>query len=167
MAGRRSAGGRGRRERPKTETGPCEALRDSVVNHDSDTSPACRLRAFFRCGYASISFDAQIQDIGITRSAPFRTSSATASPKARVYFRRDDYDHMMEGWRRPGGRGDAVVQVKILPLAHLWTGDVKLDEHKPDPTPWKVFADGELIAAIERREDVGGPGAAAQRPVGV
>jgi len=52
-------------------------------------------------------------------------------------------------------KGDTVVRVNILPPAHLWAGDFPLDDHKPDPTHWQVFADGELIARIERQEDVG------------
>jgi hypothetical protein len=52
-------------------------------------------------------------------------------------------------------RGDTVVQVNILPPEHLWAGSLMLEEHRPDPTHWQVFADGELIARIARQEDVG------------
>jgi hypothetical protein len=52
-------------------------------------------------------------------------------------------------------RGDAVVRVNVLPPAFLWAGDFPLDDYKPDPTHWQVFADGELIARIVRQEDVG------------
>jgi hypothetical protein len=52
-------------------------------------------------------------------------------------------------------KGDAVVQVNVLPPAHLWAGDMMLPNTKPDPTYWQVFADGELIARIARQEDVG------------
>jgi hypothetical protein len=52
-------------------------------------------------------------------------------------------------------RGDAVLRVNILPPMHLWQGDIMLDDAKPDPTHWQVFADGELLALIERQEDVG------------
>jgi hypothetical protein len=52
-------------------------------------------------------------------------------------------------------KGDAVVRVNILPPENLWQGDVMLGDGKPDPTHWQVFADGELIARIERQEDVG------------
>ena len=52
-------------------------------------------------------------------------------------------------------RGDTVVRVNVLPPAHLWSGDMQLDDYKPDPKMWQVFADGELIGRIERQEDVG------------
>jgi hypothetical protein len=52
-------------------------------------------------------------------------------------------------------RGETVVHVNILPPEHLWAGCIMLDEHKPDPTHWCVYADGELLARIERQEDVG------------
>jgi hypothetical protein len=52
-------------------------------------------------------------------------------------------------------RGDAVVQVDILPPAYLWAGDFKLHDQKLDPRMWQVFAGGEPIARIEREEDVG------------
>jgi hypothetical protein len=52
-------------------------------------------------------------------------------------------------------RGDAVVRVNILPPAHIWAGDVVLDGHPPDPVHWTIYADGEIIARIERQEDVG------------
>jgi hypothetical protein len=51
-------------------------------------------------------------------------------------------------------RGDQVIRVNILPPAYLWQGDMQLDDHRPDPTHWKVYADGELIARIERQEEV-------------
>jgi hypothetical protein len=51
--------------------------------------------------------------------------------------------------------GDGVVLVNILPPEHLWAGCIMLEEHRPDPTHWSVFADGELIARIERQENVG------------
>ena len=50
--------------------------------------------------------------------------------------------------------GDAVCHINVLPPAPLWRGDFKLDDHPPDPTHWQVFADGELIAKVSRREDV-------------
>jgi hypothetical protein len=52
-------------------------------------------------------------------------------------------------------KGDSVVRVNILPPEPLWTGSLMLDEHRPDPTHWQVWADGELIARIARQEDVG------------
>jgi hypothetical protein len=48
-----------------------------------------------------------------------------------------------------------VVHVNILPPEHLWAGCIMLEEHRPDPTHWQVFADGELVGRIEREEDVG------------
>ena len=48
-----------------------------------------------------------------------------------------------------------MVTVNILPPAHLWAGDMQLDDYRPDATHWQVFADGELIGRIERQEDVG------------
>jgi hypothetical protein len=51
--------------------------------------------------------------------------------------------------------GERIVSVNILPPEPLWTGCAMLDEHRPDPTHWQVFADGELIARIERQQDVG------------
>jgi hypothetical protein len=58
-------------------------------------------------------------------------------------------------WYGTARKGDAVVRVNVLPPEHLWAGDVQLDGFKPDPTHWQVFADGELLAKIERQEDVG------------
>jgi hypothetical protein len=52
-------------------------------------------------------------------------------------------------------KGDQVVRVNILPPEHLWAGSLMLEEHRPDLKMWQVFADGELIAKIERQEDVG------------
>jgi hypothetical protein len=52
-------------------------------------------------------------------------------------------------------RGASVVRVNILPPTYLWQGDVMPDGARPDRTHWQVFADGELIARIERQEDVG------------
>ena len=51
--------------------------------------------------------------------------------------------------------GDAVVSVNILPPAPLWRGDMKLPDHPPDPTKWIIFADGDEIARVERRENLG------------
>ena len=50
--------------------------------------------------------------------------------------------------------GDAIVRVNVLPPEFLWRGDIRLDDVRPDPTHWRVFADGELIARIARQEDV-------------
>jgi|KBSSwiStaDraftv2_1062776.scaffolds.fasta_scaffold18548_7 hypothetical protein len=58
-------------------------------------------------------------------------------------------------FRGTARRGDAVVHVNILPPEHLWAGCIMLEEHRPDPTHWQVFADGELVGRIEREEDVG------------
>jgi hypothetical protein len=52
-------------------------------------------------------------------------------------------------------RGDTVVRVNILPPEPLWAGSIMLEEHQPHPTHWCVFADGELIARVERQEDLG------------
>jgi hypothetical protein len=51
--------------------------------------------------------------------------------------------------------GDAVVRVNVLPPTHLWAGDTMLEGHKADPTHWQVFANGKLIARVERQDDVG------------
>jgi hypothetical protein len=48
--------------------------------------------------------------------------------------------------------GDAVMHLQILPPAYLWAGYCPF---RLDPRMWQVFADGELIARIERDEDVG------------
>ena len=48
-------------------------------------------------------------------------------------------------------QGDTVVYLDILPPAYLWVGDIP----HADPTHWSVYADGELIARIQRAADVG------------
>jgi hypothetical protein len=58
-------------------------------------------------------------------------------------------------FRGTARRGDTVVRVNVLPPAHLWAGDMQLDDHKSDATHWQIFADGELLARIARQEDVG------------
>jgi hypothetical protein len=50
--------------------------------------------------------------------------------------------------------GDTVLHVDILPPEPLWVGSIMLEEHRPDPRMWQLFADGELIAKIECQEDV-------------
>jgi hypothetical protein len=52
-------------------------------------------------------------------------------------------------------KGDQVVRVNIMPPEYLWAGCIMLDEHRPDPKMWTVYADGQLIARIARQEDVG------------
>jgi hypothetical protein len=49
-------------------------------------------------------------------------------------------------------QGGTVVHLDIVPPAYLWTGDTA---PHTDPTHWRVYADGTLIARIERDEDVG------------
>jgi hypothetical protein len=46
------------------------------------------------------------------------------------------------------------VRIDILPPAHLWQGDVMLDNCKPDPKAWIVYMNGEQFARVERREDL-------------
>lgn len=50
--------------------------------------------------------------------------------------------------------GESMVRINILPPAHLWAGETMLKGHKADPTHWQVFANGKLIARVERQEDV-------------
>ena len=59
------------------------------------------------------------------------------------------------GFLRGEARMDgAVVHVDVLPPEPLWCGSIMLEEHLPDPKQWQVYADGELIAKVDRQEDV-------------
>jgi len=49
---------------------------------------------------------------------------------------------------------DAVVTFSVVPPQRLWQGYTH-PVQRPDPTRWSVYADGSLIARIERDEDVG------------
>jgi hypothetical protein len=55
------------------------------------------------------------------------------------------------GWAERDGEH---VRVDVLPPAHLWAGDIMLEEHRPDPKAWTIFLNGEEFARLERREDL-------------
>ena len=46
-----------------------------------------------------------------------------------------------------------VTRVDILPPASEWRGNMKPAQHL-DPTQWIVYADGEEIARVARREEI-------------
>lgn len=49
-------------------------------------------------------------------------------------------------------RGDEVVRVNVLPPLAEWVGDTVLEGYEPEAGVWKVYADGELVARVEREE---------------
>ena len=51
--------------------------------------------------------------------------------------------------------GDAFCRVNVLPPAPLWDGNMQLENHPPDPEQWIIYVDGEEIARVKRREDLG------------
>jgi hypothetical protein len=55
------------------------------------------------------------------------------------------------GWAERNGER---VRVDVVPPAHLWSGDIKLEGQKPDPKAWILYLDGEEFARVERREDL-------------
>ena len=55
------------------------------------------------------------------------------------------------GWAERNGER---VRVDVLPPAHLWRGDIELEEQKPDPKAWIIYLDGQEFARLERREDL-------------
>ena len=48
-----------------------------------------------------------------------------------------------------------VLRVNVLPPIALWKGDMKLPKYQPHETDWIVFVNGEEIARVRRREDLG------------
>ena len=50
--------------------------------------------------------------------------------------------------------GDRTCHINVLPPRPLWTGDFVLDGHEPHATDWIIYADGEEIARVRRREDI-------------
>ena len=48
-----------------------------------------------------------------------------------------------------------VYRVDIMPPVAMWRGDIKLTgAGAPHPTDWVIFANGEEIARVRRREDL-------------
>lgn len=69
---------------------------------------------------------------------------------------------MLYGWAERDGRR---IRVDLVPPAHLWDGDVQVDEHKSKASV--VYLDGEEYARIGRREDLPaglGPGLVIEGP---
>jgi hypothetical protein len=52
-------------------------------------------------------------------------------------------------------RNGEFVRVEVLPPAHLWRGDVQLENWKPDASAWIVNLHGREFARVERYEDIG------------
>lgn len=50
--------------------------------------------------------------------------------------------------------GDAFCRVNVMPPVACWTGGQKLAGYEPDPEFWVVYADGEEVARVKRREDL-------------
>lgn len=50
--------------------------------------------------------------------------------------------------------GDTFCRVNVMPPVASWTGGQKLAGYEPDPECWVVYADGEEIARVKRREDL-------------
>ena len=48
----------------------------------------------------------------------------------------------------------AVAHVDVLPPVGEWRGNMKLADYPPHATDWIVYADGEEIARVARREDL-------------
>ncbi len=62
------------------------------------------------------------------------------------------------------------VSVNVLPPAGEWRGQMRLENYAPDAKAWIVFMDGEEVARVARREDLGlatGQMSGAQRPRGL
>ena len=51
--------------------------------------------------------------------------------------------------------GHTSCRVNVLPPVPLWDGDMKLENHQPDPEHSIIYVDGEEIARVKRREDLG------------
>ena len=48
----------------------------------------------------------------------------------------------------------SVRQVNVLPPAHQWAGQTRLDGYEPDPCYWSIYLDGELFAKAKRVEQI-------------
>ena len=55
------------------------------------------------------------------------------------------------GWVERNGE---LTPVEVLPPAHLWRGDVRVEGWKPDASAWIVYINGHEFARLERPEDV-------------
>lgn len=47
-----------------------------------------------------------------------------------------------------------AIRVDILPPVAEWRGDIKPGPDTPHPTDWIVYANGDEIARVTRREDL-------------
>jgi hypothetical protein len=56
------------------------------------------------------------------------------------------------GWAEKSGD---QVRVDVMPPEHLWRGDIRMTDHRPDPKAWTVYADGEELARIGTLEELG------------
>lgn len=48
-----------------------------------------------------------------------------------------------------------VHRVNVLPPIALWKGDMKLPNYEPHEADWIVFVNGDEIARVRRREELG------------
>jgi hypothetical protein len=51
--------------------------------------------------------------------------------------------------------GDETHRVDVLPPVTHWCGHIKLPNYEPHATDWIVYVNGEEIAHVSRREDLG------------
>ena len=48
----------------------------------------------------------------------------------------------------------SIRQVNVLPPAHQWAGQTRLEGYEPDPSDWSIYLDGELFAKAKRVEQI-------------
>lgn len=52
-------------------------------------------------------------------------------------------------------RGDEIIDVNVIPPKAEWDGDMVLKGYEPESDKYLVLVEGEIIAKVGRREDIG------------
>lgn len=51
--------------------------------------------------------------------------------------------------------GDETIHVNVIPPKAEWDGDMVLQGYEPEDGKYQVLVEGEVVAKVERREDIG------------
>jgi hypothetical protein len=52
-------------------------------------------------------------------------------------------------------RGDEIIDVNVIPPKAEWDGDMVLKGYEPEDGNYQVLVEGEVVARVEKREDIG------------
>ena len=69
----------------------------------------------------------------------------------KLNTRPDAYGWIYGDFISPDGE---VIRVDIMPPVAHWDGDMYLEGHEPHGTDWVLYADGEVIGRVTRRDDL-------------